>query len=195
MKRNISLILLLSFLLIIFSGCGNDKNKNVYKGDKLNMIKVNIPYSMRVNTSIAIRSATIDKEYGKADILRDLDTKKYEIRNMDDGSKLFVIYDKETNRVIDIWRLKKLLSRESFKEITDGKSNLNDIINIDPYTTIIEKSKDNGISEHKLKNNEILIINYIKKKDVWIVDKTNFLNNDPSEFTKTIIQEDLQLIS
>lgn len=114
---------------------------------------------------------------------------------MDDGSKLFVIYNKETNRVVDIWRLKKLLSRESFKEITDGKSNSSDIISIDPYTTIVENSKNTGISEHKLKNNGVLIINYIKINDVWIIDKTDYLNNDPSGFTKTIIEEDLNLIS
>lgn len=195
MRKNVSIIFILSCLLIIFSGCGNDKNKNIYEGDKSSMIKVNIPHSVRVDTSIAIRSAAIEKEYGKADILRDLDTRKYEIRNMDDGSRLFVIYNKETNRVVDIWRLKKLLSRESFKEITDGKSNSSDIISIDPYTTIVENSKNTGISEHKLKNNGVLIINYIKINNVWIVDKTDYLNNDPSGFTKTITEEDLNLIS
>ncbi len=191
MIKNVLIIVVL-FVFISFSGCGNDKNGNAHEEDKSNMIKVNLPYSVRVGTSIAIRSAAVEKEYGKADILRDLNTTKYEIRNMDDESKLFVIYDKETNRVIDIWRLKELLSRDKFNKITDGKSSLNDIINIDPYTTIVEKSEDNGISEHKLKNNEVLVIEYIKKKDVWIVDKTNFLNNDPSGFAKTIIQEDIQ---
>lgn len=153
---------------------------------------------MRLQLSTVIRSTGIQNRYGKADRIRNLKTKSYEIRDRKDGSKLFVIYDNATNSVIDMWQLAKLFNREDFKTIIEGKSTIKDIVEIDPYTINIEKSKENGatgVSEHKLKNNEILLINYIKKNDVWTVDKTNFLNNDPSDFTKTIIPEDLLLIS
>ena len=150
---------------------------------------------MRLQLSTAIRSSSIENKYSKADIIRNLKTKSYEIRERKDGSKVFVIYDNATNRVIDLWQLAKLFNREDFKTIIEGTSTLKDILQIDPYTTIIEKSTSSGVSEHRLKNNEVLVINYIKKNEAWTVDKTNFVNNDPSEFTKTIIPEDILTIT
>jgi len=184
MKRFLLLTLMVCFIALNLLGCSKGDNN-------VNMNKNNIPYSMRVNTSIAIRSSEIENKYGKANVTRNLKSKSYEVRNMDDGSKLFVIYDNATNRVIDIWQLKKLFDHESFKNIIEGKSTLKDIIAIDPYTTIMEKSKDSAISEHKLINNEVYTIDYIKKNGEWTVDKMNLIANDPSEFTKTILAEDL----
>lgn len=90
-----------------------------------------------------------------------------------------------------MWQLKKLLNRENFNNINEGKSTFRDIEEINSYTTIIEKSKESGVSEHKLKNNEVVIIDYIKKNKVWTVEKINFISIDPSKFTSTLIPEDL----
>jgi len=72
---------------------------------------------------------------------------------------------------------------------------LEDITAIDPYSSFMEYTDATGASEHRLKDNEVLIVNYIKKNDVWIVDKMDFISDDPSGFTKTLIPEDLMGIS
>ncbi|MFA6942119.1 MAG: hypothetical protein WCQ54_14270 [Clostridiaceae bacterium] len=190
MRKAVLLILIVCFVFLNLLGCSYQKPKE-NKGDviKTEMIKSNTPYSMRVNLSAAIRRSAIEEKYGKAQIIRNLKLINYEIRNMDDGSKLFVIYDNDTNRVVDIWQLKKLFSKGNFTNIIPQKSTLNDVIKIDPYANVVEKSKEIAITEHKLDNNKVCIITYFMKNGIWTVKDLDFID-DPSEFTK-ILSEDL----
>lgn len=159
------------------------------------MQSANLPYSIRENISLVIRSDNIKEIYGEPDIIRELPGKSYEIRKMADESLLFVFYDKETNSVYDIWRLKNLLSHQTFAEIHTGQATSEDILKIDPYTKVFELSKETGLSEHRLKENEIIIINYKKSKGDWVVEDVNYIKPDPSGFTTTINADDLKLIS
>lgn len=193
MNKFILYIMALTFIIVSLSGCINEQS--IKSGGNPDMNISNIPNFLRANVSVAIRRSGIESKYGKADIFRSLPTKSYEIRKFNDGSMLFVIYDNETNRVIDIWRLRKLFDRKDFTTIVEGKSTLNDVIKIDAYTNIVEIPNNCAISEHKLKNNEVCIINYIKINDVWTVNKISMINNDPSEFAKTILPEDLRLLT
>lgn len=189
----IFVIVIVSFVIIYTFGYKN----RIINGDevKIDMLTTNIPYSIRQTMSIGIRPKGIEKKYDKADVTRKLENQIYEIRSMDDGSKLFVIYNKDTNAVIDIWQLKKLLDQDDFQIIIAGKSNFNDILILDPYSTIIEKSKNEAISEHRLKNNKSVVIDYSKQNGKWIVKNLNIVDPDPSGFSNTISSEDMELIS
>jgi hypothetical protein len=193
-KKILIIIAIFASLICIYA-LVNKESANDGKGDEIDMLKTNIPYSIRQNMSVGLRPKSIEKKYGKADITRKLEKILYEIRNMDDESKLFVIYNIDTNAVIDIWQLKKLLEYEEFQSIIAEKSDLNDIIKIDPYTTIIEKSENDAISEHRLKDGRSLLIDYSMENGEWMVDKVNMIDPDPSGFINTILPEDIKFIS
>lgn len=195
MKKNLLLILMMFFIILNFSGCSTTKNQYMSGVEKGDMLKVNLPYDLRKNMSIVIKSDAIEKKYGKAYITHKMQTKTYEIRNKDDGSKLIVIYNNDTSAVVDIWQLQKLLAHENFKNIYEGKSTSKDILEIDKYTTVIAMTKNTGISEHRLINNEIVTIYYVKKNDLWLVEKIKFIKPDPSNFVDTFTPEDLLLIN
>jgi len=195
MKKNICKILIFLFISLNLSGCAWIEKDKISKVGKSEMQSTNLPYSIRENISFAISSAMIERMYGKPQVIRKLQERTYEIRDMDDGSKIFVIYDNKSSRVTDIWRLKTLLSHQSLKNIDVGKTTLNDIKNVDPYTAIFETSKDHGISEHRLKDNEVLIIDYKRMDNIWTVEKFRYIKPDPSGFSAIIIPADLSQIS
>lgn len=192
MKKNFLLICVLFCMILTTLSCSENSNKKNENGvEKINMLKTNIPYSIRETMSLAIKKNIIEKQYGKADLTGTSETKNYEIRTKHDKSKIIVIYDNVTRNVTDIWQLKKLLTREDFKVIEEGKSLVKDILDIDPYTNIFEKNMNNALSEHKLVNNETLVIDYAKKKDSWVVARLTYINPDPSDLINTINKEDL----
>lgn len=192
MKKIFLLICALFCIMLTTLSCSENSNKKSKNGvEQINMLKTNIPYSIRETMSLSIKKNIIEKQYGKADLTGTSDTKNYEIRKLSDGSNLIVIYDNVTKSVTDMWQLKTLLTQEDFKNIEKGKSSSKDIIKIDPYTDILEKNMNTAISEHKLVNNEALVIDYVKEKDSWIVNKLTYLNPDPSDLINTINKEDL----
>lgn len=192
MKKNFLLICVLFCMILTTLSCSENSNKKNENGvEKINMLKTNIPYSIRETMSLAIKKNIIEKQYGKADLTGTSETKNYEIRTKHDKSKIIVIYDNVTRNVTDIWQLKKLLTREDFKVIEEGKSLVKDILDIDPYTNIFEKNMNNALSEHKLVNNETLVIDYAKKKDSWVVARLTYITPDPSDLINTINKEDL----
>ncbi|EPR08094.1 hypothetical protein [Ruminiclostridium papyrosolvens] len=153
--------------------------------------EINLPYEIRRSLSFVNKKDSIQHLYGSPDIVRSADDYSYEIRNMDDESKLFVFYDKD-GIVRNIWRLKKLFNREEFNKINIGKSNGDDVKNIDPYCVIANGAKKDAISEHKLQNNQIVKIKYIKDNDKWIVNGIEYIEKDPSEFASMLLPEDLK---
>lgn len=155
--------------------------------------KVNIPYELRHSLSFAIKNNSIRDLYGSPDMVRSAKDYSYEIRNMDDGSKLFVFYS-DNGIVQNIWRLKRLLSSQEFNHINVGKSTGEDIQKIDPYCVIVEVSEKSAISEHKLQNNQIVKIDYVKKNKKWIVNVIDFIEKDPSNFVAMLLPEDLKSI-
>lgn len=177
MKKLILVVSVIFCLSTMLTGCSKMKNKNLSKDEKTDMLDVNVPYYITNYMSMVTRRDDIEKKYGKADIIRKSETKTYEIKNISDGSKLVVIYEDGEGRVIDMWQLKKLMSSESFKNINEGKSSSQDIIKIDPYTTIVETTEDTAISEHKLINNEIIDIDYVKENGSWIVKNLKYVKD------------------
>ncbi|MDP4094035.1 MAG: hypothetical protein Q8920_11815 [Bacillota bacterium] len=193
-KGKIIIFILVS--LFAFSGCGSNKADDrttmaLNSGQlEANLDSPNIPFEMRKSISLVLRDGYIKKKYGNPDITRTCKDYSYEIRNMEDGSKLFVFYSDKKN-VRNIWRLKKLMKRKDFDQIKPGVSSSVDIIKIDPYTVI---TGDEGISEHKLINNEVAVIKYLKKDNKWIVNDINY-ENDQSDFSAMLLPEDLEEIS
>ncbi|MDP4095072.1 MAG: hypothetical protein Q8920_17170 [Bacillota bacterium] len=53
---------------------------------------------------------------------------------------------------------------------------------------------EEGISEHKLINNEVAVIKYLKKDDKWVVHDINF-DKDQLNFAALLMPEDLKEIS
>ncbi|WP_024832127.1 hypothetical protein [Ruminiclostridium josui] len=171
----------------------NTDNSEQYMKDAEKKIpdKINLPYEIRRSLSFVNKKDSIQHLYGNPDIVRSADDYSYEIRNMDDESKLFVFYDKD-GIVRNIWRLKKLFNREEFNKINIGKSTGDDVKNIDPYCVIANGSKKDAISEHKLQNNQIVKIKYTKDNDKWIVNGIEYIEKDPSEFASMLLPEDLK---
>lgn len=153
----------------------------------------NIPYSIRSNMSLAIRMDDISKKYGKPDVVREEKNYTYEIRNLEDGSKFFVLYRKDKISS-DMWRLKGLFDRNDFSKIEVKKSTDTDVKKIDPYFNVYELQGDKGISEHRLKNNGLAILEYKKEKNIWLVEKVEFKDQDPSGFESKLLLEDKNLL-
>lgn len=48
------------------------------------------------------------------------------------------------------------------------------------------------MSEHKLQNNQIVKIKYLKDNDKWIINDIEYIDKDPSEFAALLLPEDLR---
>ncbi len=145
---------------LVLGGCGvnkltgqstntieqNTANSEQYRKDKQKKIldMINLPYDIRRGLSFVNKKDSIKYLYGNPDIVRSADDYSYEIRNMGDEVKLFVFYDRD-GIVRNIWRLKRLFSREEFQQIKMGKSNGDDVKNIDPYCVIADVSKKDAM--------------------------------------------------
>lgn len=175
MRKHILMILVIIFLLGSY-GCVDDSENS-------GNLKSNLPYVIRGNMSISIKKDYVAEKLGKADFTRKLETKTYEIRKKDDGSLIIVTYD--NGRLIDVWRLKELYERADFDGILVGESNLEDVLKIDPYTSFFEKSNEEGISEHRLINDEAVFISYIRENESWLVDDIIY-KKDPVGISKII---------
>ncbi|MDD2371506.1 MAG: hypothetical protein PHQ32_05840 [Firmicutes bacterium] len=196
MKRYILLVMVVLVMVGLTAsfGCVDVLNSKVSDkvDDKMiesvNLFNPNMPYSLRGSMSLVIKKNYVEESLGKADITRRLDTKTYEIRKGDDGSFVVVVYDNETGRLIDVWRLDKLYERNDFDRLVNGVSSLEDVVLIDPYTKVFEKSNSEGVSEHRLINDEIVIIDYKLVDDYWQVEKVGF-EKDPLGFSSLISQD------
>lgn len=180
MKRKILMLLLLLSLMIIMGCSGAEKGIRKEESD---LLKSNIPYSIRENMSIVLKNKYVEDVLGKANITRRVEDKTYEIRIRDDGSLIIVTYD--NGRLIDFWRLKELYERADFDGILVGESNLEDVLRIDPYTSFFEKSNEDGFSEHRLINDEAVVISYIRENESWLVDDITY-KEDPVGISKII---------
>ncbi len=185
MKKGILMVLVL-MVLVVNIGCTS--GSELKEKQDVDILKANVPYSIRANMSIVLKKQYVEDILGKADITKKIETKTYEIRKKDDSSLIIVTYDNESGRLIDVWRLEKLYEIKDFEEIVVGKSTLDDVEKIDPFTSFFEKSKENGISEHRLINDEVVVISYIRANDSWQVDDVA-VEKDPVGFS-TIISPD-----
>lgn len=187
MKKIVSIAIALLFIL---SGCSSDSAGKVKDIDPASEVK-NIPYSIRLQTSFVINKDYIQSHYGEPKVVRDAGEYSYEIRDMADGSKLFVIYNKKTGIIHDIWRLKTLLTRRDFENLVVKKSTFEDVLKIDPYAQDFGASTGEAISEHRLINNEVAIIRYNKKNNKSIISSIKFVSPDPSGFYSILFPDDL----
>lgn len=205
---NIKKILYIIIVLISIgcSGCSKHEPKeettNVNTEHTIRELMYNMPRMVRSGMSFAIRKKDIDNIFGEADIVRTNGQYSYEIRYMEDGGKLFVFYDHIGThinehigpRAYDMWTFKYIFDYNDFKNIRKGRSTSKDVKKIDPYLYIYEFSNNTGVSEHKLKDNKNLIIEYVKKNKSWVVSDIKYNDEDPSNMTKSILPEDLKLI-
>jgi hypothetical protein len=142
MKRKSAFIIaILGITIILFYGCttkntnkeaGNStvlatNNKTETMESKSIVTKENVPFALTSAATFVAKRDTIQEIYGKADISRDGENYSYEIRNIKDGSKLFVVYSPKTDNVNYTWHLKKLLNKDKVKKIIAGKSTFDDV--------------------------------------------------------------------
>ncbi|WP_152679674.1 hypothetical protein [Paenibacillus sp. IHB B 3415] len=191
------LSLFISLLILIVVLTGSDSSANIQTTPiDLNKSSVsNIPYSIRSSMSFAFHKAEIEKQLGKADITRRMKGYSYEIRNVSDGSHIFIMY-MSSSYVSDVWRLTHLLSLDSFSKITIGESTVSDVKNIDPYFMSFDYSDQQKVatSEHKLDDDGVMIIRYTQGNNAWIVDSIEHTKQDPSAFAAKLLPEDKELL-
>lgn len=188
-----AIIIVFSGIIIIKINLGKENTKQVLEAIDVIAAK-NLPYRIRMLTSYVMKENEIQSLYGKPNLTRKVGKYIYEIRNINDGSKLYVIYDLRTGIVLDIWRLKKLFKRVDFSNIKVNSSTFEEVNNIDEYSMYFGDSVGEGISEHRLINNEVLIIHYIKKNNIATVKELEFITPDPSNFMKILKEKDLNQI-
>lgn len=196
-------ILMIFMLTFFFSRCTHSTQDSTITSEpdtvvgEEKMLFVNMPYTARMSMSVVLNPKGIANQYGEPTEVIKVDNRTYEARNISDGSKLIVVY--KDNRMIDMWQLKSLLNRSQFDVIKMHESTLEDVLSIDPYTTLIENDKQ-GTSSHRL-DDGIAVISYSKKDSSdtnsadWIVQKIEFDDNDYSGFSeddtvKKLLQED-----
>lgn len=196
-KRALLMGLIVVALIITILGFTGEKNiiarLNDNKGMKIGSV-VNTPYTIRSNMSYVMKKDEIQSLYGDADIKRDAGAYKYEIRNIDNDSRLYVIYNSETGIVHDIWILKKLFKKEDFCNIKINTSTFEDVKKIDEYCTNFGSEGKDIISEHRMMNGVSLIVHYAKKDNDLIVKNMEYITDEPSQFTSILSQEDLEMI-
>lgn len=201
MKKAIAvLISVMTLISPVYVESARGSNQNTV--NKRNVEFLNGLSSIRAQMNGKIYKEGIAARYGKPNKVCKLkNNRSYEIRNAKDGSKLFVFYNaprkirntyKET--VYDMWRLKKLLKTDDFKQIKVGKSNFTNVKKIDHYCGIISVSGAKAMSETRLKDNKSIIINYKKKGKSWKVSKINYVKTQLTGFTM-LLPADLAEIS
>lgn len=155
----------------------------------------NIPYSIRSSMSFAPHKAEIEKQLGKADITRRMKGYSYEIRNVSDGSHIFIMY-MSSGYVSNVWRLAHLLSQDSFSKINIGESTLSNVKKIDPYFMEFNYSDQQKVatSEHKLDDDGVMIIRYTHSNNTWVVDSIEHNKQDPSAFVAQLLPEDKEMV-
>jgi phage-related protein len=191
------LSLFISLLILIVVLTGSDSSTNIQTTPiDLNKSSVsNIPYSIRSSMSFAFHKAEIEKQLGKAHITRRMKGYSYEIRNVSDGSHIFIMY-MSSSYVSDVWRLTHLLSLDSFSKITIGESTVSDVGKIDPYFMEFNYSDQQKVatSEHKLDDDGVMIISYTHSNNTWVVDSIEHTKQDPSAFAAKLLPEDKELL-
>lgn len=189
--------LFISLLILIVALTGSDSSANIQTTPiELNKSSVsNIPYSIRSSMSFAFHKAEIEKQLGKADITRRMKGYSYEIRNVSDGSHIFIMY-MSSSYVSDAWRLTHLLSLDSFSKITIGESTVSDVGKIDPFFISFDYSDQQKVatSEHKLDDDGVMIIRYTQSNNDWVVDSIEHTKQDPSAFAAKLLPEDREML-
>lgn len=164
-------------LITLATGCANSNSESKSVGKISDVIKINFPYSIRTTMSISASYKNVKQSYGSPEIVNTCDGYTYEIRTMEDKSKLIIIYNTVSGNIVEARQLTKLYSENDFNSIVTN-SKLNDVKKVDPYTMIFENDDNTAISEHKLTNNQVLLINYIKDKNDWLVKSTSVIDDD-----------------
>lgn len=198
MNKRILCGILLIFVVIIIICCltfSRNNSINEVKVLNSNIINAtNMPFKVRRLFSYVIKGDEINSLYGNPKLTRKVSDYFYEIRYIDDESKLYVIYYSDTGAVYDIWRVKKLFNRDDFKSIKLNNSTFDDVNKIDPYSLYFGDAEGEGISEHRLINDEVLIIHYTKYNNIATVKDLEFITPDPSNFADILTKGDLKQV-
>ncbi|WP_019914243.1 hypothetical protein [Paenibacillus sp. HW567] len=153
----------------------------------------NLPYSVRIAMSIAISSTDNEKQLGKPAIVRSGKPYTYEIRNLPDQSRLITVYD-QSLRLLDQWRLDKLLNKEVFDGLTPGLSTSADVEQLDRFIYLVEYPKGKALSEHRLVQGTVTV-NYENKDNTWVVKDIEYGSPDsPANLSRILEPEDLKEI-
>lgn len=185
----------LALAVMFLSGCSFAGNSSPSNSPVPVSVTVpdNLPYSMRIAMSIAISSTEIEKQLGKPSIVRTGKLYTYEIRNLPDQSRLITVYD-QSLRLLDQWRLEKLLQKEDFDGLTPGLSTSADVEHLDRFINLVEFPKGKAMSEHRLVQGTVTV-NYEKKDNAWVVKDIECGSSDsPANLSRILEPEDLKEI-
>lgn len=173
-----------------------DKNQMISEKDVKEQL--NYPYTKQY-LNYAEYKQEVEERLGKPYLSRKVGKYVYEIRRIDDGSNLYVIYHSNEGQPYDgqardIWRIRRLFKKEDFQNLKPGLCTYDDVIVIDEYCYYWGDEKGEGITEHRLVDNESLIIHYVEKNNVRIIKELEFLSPDPSNFFNILLKKDLKKI-
>ncbi|CAM3541414.1 hypothetical protein PAGL106935_11575 [Paenibacillus glucanolyticus] len=153
--------------------------------------EINTPYYYRMLLSYAPDQQTVERQYGKPDIIRKEQDYTYEIRKMPDGSELITFYTSNSGHLMDQWRLSRLPERSEFEALIPEVTLAQDIKQIDPYFQLIaDQTHETGTSEHRLRDSGLATIKYRHADGRWIMDSIQYMDQDPSGFVSKLRAED-----
>lgn len=192
------------FAIFLLNNNTNQNNKNQMLNADNVKYQLNAPY-LKQYLNFVEHKQDVEVRFGRPYLSRESGKYVYEIRRIDDGSKLYVIYYPNDGQYHDgearyIWRIKKLFKKEDFKNLKPGFSTYEDVISIDEYCyywrdeSFPGEVEGEGITEHRLVDNESLIIHYIEKGNVKVIKELEFLSPDPSNFSNILLKKDLKEI-
>nr|MDD6335241.1 hypothetical protein [bacterium] len=117
----------------------------------------------------------------------------YEMRAMEDGSWLVVVYSWQSMCALDVWQLKQLLPDGALDGVVPGQTTFDEIKKIDEYAAVypILEGED-AFSEHRFSDGHSLVIYYKKAGRGWKVDRLETYSSDPSGFLDVLTPEDRQ---
>lgn len=200
--KKISISFLIFFLVISGSGClintskaeserNNDANYTERsKGN--NVIPItNFPPSISCRMSAVYPRIKVIEQYGEPQETKKRNEYIYDIWNMEDGSKIFFLYYESDYGAIleDIWQFKNILTNEMFENLTENKSDYNEVLKIDPYSFLCATNKSTAFSEHRVGDGEIVRVEYIDIDDRWVVKNITYHISDPYNFYSIINSE------
>jgi hypothetical protein len=200
----ISMIVISAIFLLNNNNNTNQNDKNQMLNAKNVKDQLNYPYLKQYLNFVEYKQ-DIEARFGRPYLSRKVGKNVYEIRRIDDGSKLYVIYYPNDGQYHDgearyIWRIKKLFKKENFQNLKPGLSTYEDVISIDEYSYywryeyFAGEDEGEGITEHRLADNESLVIHYIEKGNVKVIKELQFLSPDPSNFSNILLKKDLREI-
>lgn len=203
------ILLFCVLLTILFSGCSSNKwNSIIDKNQISSQINENItkcinvqdfgcldlPYHIQGTYSYALTMTYVEDTIG-IECLRVNGQKTYSIHKVlfENGKEGYCFISYDSTRVIDSWFVVKLPSKLEFlTTIKRNFTSFEQVKQLDPATILFDT--DEPTSYHRFYDGSTMEITYKNVNGILIV-KDRYISKDPVDIVKTILPEDMSLIT